>query len=59
MSRRQKPPIPLNQPASCVLMDYGGYSVWMEPAKAEDFAARLRKNGRRCYIVRRKVKATR
>lgn len=48
--------IPLTQPASCVLMDYGGYSVWMEPEAAKDFAASLRKRGRRCYVVRRKVK---
>lgn len=56
MSRARKKPIPLNQPASCVLMGYGGYSVWMEPEKAKDFAVRLRKRGHRCYIVRRKVK---
>lgn len=56
MSRARKKPIPLDQPASCVLMGYGSYSVWMEPEKAEDFAASLRKRGHRCYIVRRKVK---
>jgi hypothetical protein len=31
------------------------YSVWMEPEKAKEFAANLRKRGHRCYIVRRKV----
>lgn len=56
MSRGKKKPIPMDQPASCVLMDYGGHSVWMEPQKAVDFAAKLRKHGHRCYIVRRKVK---
>lgn len=56
MTGARKKPIPLNQPASCVLMDYGGWSVWMEPQKAKNFAADLRKRGRRCYIVRRKVK---
>lgn len=56
MTKARKKPIPLDQPASCVLMGYGGHSVWMEPEKAKDFAARLRKRGRRCYIVRRKVR---
>lgn len=56
MTKARKKPIPLDQHASCVLMDYGGYSVWMEPKAAEDFAARLRKRRHRCYIVRRKVK---
>lgn len=56
MSRGKKKEIPLDQPASCVLMDYGGYSVWMEPEAAKAFAARLRKRRHRCYIVRRKVK---
>lgn len=56
MAGARKKPIPLSQPASCVLMGYGGYSGWMEPEKANDFAAKLRKRGHRCYIVRRKVK---
>lgn len=56
MTTARKKPIPLSQPAALVLMGYGGYSVWMEPEKAVDFAARLRKRGHRCYIVRRKVK---
>jgi hypothetical protein len=56
VTRARKKPIPPTEPASCVLMDYGGYSVWMKPEKAADFAASLRKRGRRCYIVRRKVK---
>lgn len=56
MSRARKKPIPLSKPASCVLMSYGGCSVWTEPEKAKELAAEFRKRGHRCYIVRRKVK---
>lgn len=55
MSRGRKKEIPLDQPAALVLMDYGGYSIWMPPEQAIAFAKRLRKKGQRCCIVRRKV----
>lgn len=56
MSKKRRREIPLSEPASLILMDYGGYSVWMEPAKAEELAKKWRKRGQRLCIVRRKVK---
>lgn len=55
MSKKRKGEIPLSEPASLVLFDYGGWTVWMEPEKAQELAASIRKRKKRCYIVRRKV----
>jgi hypothetical protein len=53
MSRRLRD----DDPGSMLLMHYSdasiGKTVWMEPAKAEKLAARLRKKGIRIEVVSR------
>lgn len=58
MSRGRRKETPLDQ--WCVLMDYGGHTVWMTEEKARALAKsfRRKKNWRLCYLVHRKSKET-